>query len=180
MKKSGLKKIYRNILLQVIFLLAFVSILNAWQTKNLASGVAKQFLLSSTSKIEEFVPQISTGKKISIVYFMAPWCGVCRASVPNLDSYRFDMSDVDVQIVALDYEAKEDVMAFAERHRIKAPIFLGTEEVRKFWGVSAYPTYFVMDKARIIRSKSVGYSTKFGMMSRVFWAQAMDLIFWWD
>lgn len=180
MKKPVLKKIYRNILLQLIFLLGFVAILNTWQTKNLASGVAKQFLLSSTSKIDELVPQNSTGKKLSIVYFMAPWCGVCRVSVPNLDSFRSDMSDVDVQIVALDYEAKEDVTAFTERHSIQAPIFLGTEEVRRFWGVSAYPTYFVVNEAGLIRAKSVGYSTKFGMMFRVFWAQAIDLIFWWD
>jgi len=180
MKRPILNKIFRDLVLQIAFFMLLLAAVNQLQTSGLVSGVARQFLLAGTNVTEQLVPQRSVEKKISIVYFMAPWCGVCRISVPYLNSLRKDMPDVNIQIIALDYDSTDDVTAFVKRYKIDLPVFFGTEAVRDFWGVSAYPSYFVIDEAMVIRSKAVGYSTKFGMIFRVLWTKVLDRIFWWD
>jgi len=163
-------KYFKSIALQVIIFAAFVSSMHYFQTRNMASGRAVAFRLSSLSGDSTTVPFNSEGK-ISLIYFFAPWCRVCKLSMSNLNKIQTDMPYVNIQVVALDYESKDDVLAFVQELGITAPVFYGAEDVRKAWRISAYPSYYVLDEDSVIRAKAVGYSSKYGMMAKILWSK---------
>lgn len=81
------------------------------------------------------------------------------------------MPDLNIQIIALDYESKDDVLDFVKDLGISAPVFFGNEDVRKAWRITAYPSYYILDENGVIRARSVGYSSKYGMMAKVYWSK---------
>ena len=81
------------------------------------------------------------------------------------------MPDLNIQIIALDYESKDEVLEFVKGLGISVPVFYGNEDVRQAWSITAYPSYYVLDEKGVIRARSVGYSSKYGMMAKVYWSK---------
>jgi thiol-disulfide isomerase/thioredoxin len=106
-----------------------------------------------------------------IVYFFAPWCRVCRLSIGNLESLVEKGQVQWATAVALDYANADEVREFIDGSGVSLPVLLGTAETAADWSVRAFPTYYVIDSAGRIQSRSVGYSTWLGMWARNAWAQ---------
>lgn len=164
------QKLLKSLLLQVIIVLAFVISLNYFQTRTMASGQAVKFELKALTEDAAWVPA-GTGNNPSLIYFFAPWCRVCKLSMSNLSELRVRMPDVTIQVVALDYESKEEVLNFVSEVGISVPVYFGHEDVRRAWRINAYPSYYVLDKNSVIKARAVGYSSKYGMMAKVFWSK---------
>jgi hypothetical protein len=74
---------------------------------------------------------------------------------------------VGIAAVALDYETPESIDEFVKEAGIDGlPVVKGSDEIRDQYKISAYPTYYVVDREGRVRSKSVGYSTFLGMLFR--------------
>jgi len=61
--------------------------------------------------------------KPAVLYFFAPWCGVCAASSPQLrwfDRWRGD--DVQVVLVGLDWSSPAELAEYAARHELLLPV----------------------------------------------------------
>ncbi len=103
-----------------------------------------------------------------VVYFFAPWCRVCKLSAGNLQALREARSSAELEIylVALSYGDRAEVEAFATRHKLTVPVLLGNELTALDWRIKAFPTYYVIDGQRRIRSRSMGYSTEIGLRFR--------------
>ncbi len=172
-----MKQVFIKPIKAVLIHLALISLviggMNYWKTRNLASGSSPKSQLIDLAGQPAFVPDVREGQ-ISLVYFFAPWCGVCKLSMGNLNEIRRQMPDLNIQIVALDYESKEDVIRFIHENRIEPDVYLGNEFTGRAWGVSAYPSYFIVDQDSVIRSRAVGYSSKFGIMLHTFWARLFN------
>ena len=134
----------------------------------MANGRASTSHLQDLSGAPVSVPD-SGNRNVTLLYFFAPWCGVCKVSMPNLNDLKRNMPDVNIQAVALDYESQEDVKAFVKKHHIEVPVAYGNDELRRLWHVEAYPSYFVIDEDQTIRFRSVGYSSELGMILKIFW-----------
>ena len=106
-----------------------------------------------------------------IVYFFAPWCGVCRASIGNLDSLVARGQVAWGMVVALDYADAEEVRDFIDRSGVSLPVLLGDAQTAADWSIRAFPTYYVIDASGRIDSRSVGYSTWLGMWARAWLAR---------
>jgi thiol-disulfide isomerase/thioredoxin len=104
--------------------------------------------------------------RAGIVYFMAPWCRVCKASIGNLDSLVAAGAVPWATVVALDFVEPGEVQAFIEQTDIDLPVLLGRSQTAADWSVRAFPTYYVIDSNGRIDSRSVGYSTWLGMRWR--------------
>lgn len=104
----------------------------------------------------------------TLVYFFAPWCVVCHASVENVEDLRRARTtdELDIVLVALDWTNVADVERFVSRHDLTVPVVLGTPEVRNAFRIDAYPTYYVLGKAGQVVARSRGYSTEIGMRLR--------------
>ena len=103
----------------------------------------------------------------AVLYFFAPWCTVCRASAHNLRALaKAKGSDLNVFFIALDYESKQSVTEFAERHELPAPVLLGASKTGRDYKIKGYPTYYVLDRDGVIVSRDLGYTTKLGLWWR--------------
>ena len=116
-------------------------------------------LLGNTISLTEF-------DKTTIVYFFAPWCQICHASIGNLQiRYQQDPS-LNVIAVALDFTDTNEVLAFTKQHQLTFPIALGNEEIKQSFEITGYPSYYVISEENMIVSKSLGYSSELGLYFR--------------
>lgn len=103
-----------------------------------------------------------------LVYFFAPWCKFCAASSDNLTRLRRLRDEESLQIltVALDWQDRDEVLEYVNRHDIDLPVLLGDGHIARDWRVQAFPTYYVLDSDRRIRRRDLGYSSQFGLWWR--------------
>jgi len=156
-------------LFDAIVLVGVMVAIHAWQTRDLplAEPAPARPLLT----LEGVAAQspIHEGE-VGVVYFFAPWCHVCRASMGNLDDLVADGNVAWASAIALDYEDTRSVENFVEEVGISFPVLMGQGQEVIDWGIRGYPTYFVIGSNGQIASRSVGYSTSLGLRFRLWWA----------
>lgn len=152
----------------VVLLLLFY----AYQTNGLLpTGEQAAPKLSATSLDGMSIDLSERSASATLVYFFAPWCGVCAASSGNIEHLREIRSDseLDILMVALDWQTTAEVQAYVDRHEISVPVLLGNRQIASDWNVYAFPTYYMLDsKQRIVR-RDLGYSTLAGLWWRSTW-----------
>jgi thiol-disulfide isomerase/thioredoxin len=109
------------------------------------------------------------GKPV-LLHFWATWCGVCNAEQSSLDELS---RDLPVLTVASQSGSASDVAAFVrERHVEPRVIADPSRELARRFGVTTYPTTFVIDAGGEIRHVEVGYTTELGLRARM-WLAAL-------
>ncbi len=96
--------------------------------------------------------------KVVLLNFWATWCGPCRAEIPDLVQLQNRYPD-QLQIigVSLDESGTETVRAFSEKYEMNYPVVMTTPEVTKrFPGVFALPTTFILDTEGRVAQSHVG------------------------
>lgn len=145
-------------------ILVFVLISN-WQTRNLPDDgdtPPLQAVWLDDRKANAAIPSGESG----VVYFFAPWCSICRASIDNLDDLVKSGEIAWARVVALDYSTVDEVRKFITDTEVSLPVILGSTDTARDWQIQGFPTYFVIDADGNISSRSVGYSTKIGLKAR--------------
>jgi peroxiredoxin len=104
--------------------------------------------------------------KTTIVYFFAPWCQICHASIGNLQARYQQDQKLNVIAVALDFTDVDEVLAFTKKHQLTFPIALGNEAIKQSFEITGYPSYYVINEENMIVSKSLGYSSELGLYLR--------------
>ena len=104
--------------------------------------------------------------KTTILYFFAPWCQGCHASIGNLQALFQKNELLDVIAVAMDFTSNEEVMGFTSQHQLTFPIALGNEAIKQTFEISGYPSYNVLNEENVIIGKSMGYSSELGLYLR--------------
>jgi len=163
----------RSLFIQaIIFILAFQLLSFLRETSMLPRDTAIVDITSSTNKTNELptlmgetIPINSQGKT-TILYFFAPWCQVCHASINNLQAIYQKNEEIEVIAIALDFIDSEEIMKFTRKHQLTFPIALGNEAIKQSFEISAYPSYYVLNKDNVIISKAIGYSSELGLFLR--------------
>jgi thiol-disulfide isomerase/thioredoxin len=99
--------------------------------------------------------------KVVIVNFWATWCGPCRAEIPDLVALQAKYKDT-LQVIGIsEDEAGVDVVRrFAAEHKVNYPVAMMTPEIeKKYPGITALPTSFILDRETRIVQKHVGMLT---------------------
>lgn len=159
----------RSVLLQAVFFLAiFLGISWLKETRLLdtdGSITAPDFHLLSVN--QEWMSLDDLKGKPTLLYFWAPWCSVCKVSMPNLQSFFEDnKQDFNVVTIALSYENQLEVIKALESKKMTIPTLFGTPTVGEDYKISAFPTYYILDEEGYLVSKSMGYSSEVGMTLR--------------
>jgi thiol-disulfide isomerase/thioredoxin len=108
--------------------------------------------------------QISTASlrgKVVLLNFWATWCPPCRAEIPDLIALQEKYRD-QLQIIGIseDEGGTELVRRFVADHRMNYPVVMASPELeRKFPGIGALPTSFVIDREARLVQKHVGMLT---------------------
>ncbi len=98
--------------------------------------------------------------KVVILDFWATWCPPCRYEIPGfVDLYSKNSNILMVIGVALDTgnDRLEKVKNFYKAFKMNYPVVMANEDIlRKYPGISAIPTTFVIDKKGYIKRYYVG------------------------
>ena len=102
-----------------------------------------------------------------MIYFFAPWCGVCAASSPQLRWFhRWRGDDVQVLLVGLDWSAPQELHDYAQRHELTMPVLIGDRATGAAYRIQGYPTYYVIDAEGRVARRDTGLSTVAGLWLR--------------
>jgi peroxiredoxin len=156
---------WRSLAFDVVLIAAVFYAVHSWQTRELPiDEPAPETVLAllDGSGIRSAVNKGEAG----IVYFFAPWCFYCRTSIGNLDDLVANGRVSWATTVALDYTDAGEVQEFIDKTGVSLPVLMGNPGTASDWSVRAFPTYYVIDANGRISSRSVGYSTGFGMRIR--------------
>lgn len=170
---SKIKKLRKNkynaILIDAVIIFLLLMAFSWWQNRGslaAAGQTAPDFKLTA---LDGKVHQLSQyrGREV-LVYFFAPWCSVCRLSADNLNDLRAAREEGELKILmmALSYESREEVEEFAADLDLTVPVLLGNDQQMQDYQIVGFPTYYVIDEAGKLTSKSMGYSTELGMRVR--------------
>lgn len=120
---------------------------------------------------DEPVSTASLRGKPTLVYFWAPWCGVCGATSENVTAVRRFVGDsANVVGVALSYRTLDELRAFHRDNDADYPVLLGTNDEMSAYSITSFPTFYVLDADGHVRSSAVGYTTTVGLLARLWWA----------
>ena len=161
----------RNLLIQVLF---FFTVFQGISMLRETSMLSTDTLITSSSDLSFKQVKTLTGEPISlsaqgkttVLYFFAPWCQICHASIGNLQALYEKNDHIDVIAVAMDYSSVSEIEAFTQQHQLTFPIALGNEKIKQAFSISAYPSYYIISEENSIIGKSMGYSSELGLYLR--------------
>ncbi|WP_169726051.1 redoxin family protein [Aestuariibacter salexigens] len=147
---------------EIAIVVLLITAVYAWQSRHLLDEgnivtVPTQRLVSLQGEVQPLL----SAQKPTLVYFFAPWCGVCRLSINNLDY--IDSDAFHVVRVALDYESVQSVHQFVADNDVQGKVLLGSNELKQHFSIRGYPTYYLVDENNTIIDSAMGYSTALGL-----------------
>jgi thiol-disulfide isomerase/thioredoxin len=96
-------------------------------------------------------------KKVRIIEFWATWCPACRHAMPELSEAVSDFSDDQFELLAVSGQDAATVTEFAQSHTSGARIVQSdNEEANEAYWVGALPSYFLIDRAGVVRGFASG------------------------
>lgn len=131
----------------------------------LAAASAAPAFIAITADGELFRSSELQGKP-TLLYFFAPWCGICRLSMPNLKYLQADNEGLAVYAIALQYDSPQQVAEFVADLELEVPVLLGNQQLATDYQIQAFPTYYVINAEGQVSAKSLGYSTALGLWLR--------------
>ena len=126
--------------------------------------VLSRVALSDLMENRVVIPTDLTGK-IAVIHFWASWCPTCRDEMMILESIGMKYRDKGVITYSIGIgEKREKAISYIENLRITYPILLDPDTItQKQFGITGIPTYYVLDRAGIIRYKILGKADKDGL-----------------
>lgn len=159
----------RTVVTILATLIVFVA-MQSWQTRDMPKGVAPAFsAVELQSGERKSIP--SAEGKVEILYFFAPWCGVCKLSAKNAETIVHWLPKVQLTFVGLDFDNPDEVASFAAQNHLTSSVVLGNSQIQSQWQISGYPSTAIINSNGEISSWSIGYSTTLGTLIRVLIAQ---------
>lgn len=160
----------KNLSIQFLVFLVIFQLLS-WlrETSMLASNSEinlQHSLLTLTGDKVSLANSSKDENKKLVLYFFAPWCQVCHASIENLQNNYEKHNNIDVIAIALDFSDEQEVKKFVQLHKLTFPVALGNEQVKQYFQITGYPSYYVVDTNNKVIGKSLGYSTELGIYLR--------------
>jgi peroxiredoxin len=160
---------WKRFALEALVFIVIVAGIQAWRARDLLPGdertVAPAFELTDLDG--RTWQSADLAGKPAVIYFFAPWCGVCAASSPQLRWFhRWRGEDVQVILIGIDYSSPSEVHEYARKHDLTMPVLIGTPAIGAAYRVSGYPTYYVIDAQGRIARRDVGLSTVAGLWVR--------------
>ena len=138
-----------------------------WLTRDmLARQSAAPPLNLVTLQGADYPLQWPTQQRRTLVYFFAPWCSVCRISMPGLNLLEADDDALTVIAVALDWESVEEVETFITDSGFSGPVLLGHAQTGRDYQISGYPSYYIISQDGQIEHADRGLSTPPGLWLR--------------
>ena len=166
---SNLSLNLRSIPKTIAMALAVVYAVNWYQTRNLPDRIG-DFMVTDTGSATISARRLVGQKPVALLYIFAPWCGVCKLTMPTLEAVRKAHDNVEVIPLALGFESKADVDAMVAAAGYTGTYYYGTDEIGRILQIKAFPTMMFLSRQGNVRAATLGYSTRLGISARLTWA----------
>ena len=179
-------KILGELFLYALVLSSAMFLVSSWQTRDMLDNSGDVRVAPITLPTLPTLPTRATRatlqseqtllapdpRRNTLIYFFAPWCSICRASINNLDG--IDEEFTRVVVVALDYDSTQSVQDFIDDVGLNRPVLLGNSEIQAIFRIKGYPSYYILDRDFQVISRDMGYTSEFGLRARA-WRAKPDL-----
>jgi thiol-disulfide isomerase/thioredoxin len=160
---------WRRFALEALVFVVIVGGIQAWRARDLLP--ADERTVAPPFELVDLAGRpwnnASLAGRPAVIYFFAPWCGVCAASAPQLRWFRrWRGDDVQVLLIGLDYAAVGELHEYARKHALTMPVLIGNAAVGAAYRIRGYPTYYVVDAQGRIARRDMGYTTVAGLWLR--------------
>jgi peroxiredoxin len=150
----------------LLLLLALYLGARAWQTRELASGMAPE--LSGLTLEGHAVSLADYRGAPLLLHFWATWCSVCALEQDSIDALA---RDHQVLTIALQSGDAGDVRRHLQREGLNFPVLLDSQgRIAGRYGVKGVPATLIIGPGGHIRFREVGYTTGTGLRLRLWLA----------
>ncbi len=166
------KRGWRGWLTDAAIAILILAVVFAWQTwDHVDSGTEAPSFELQTLQDGSTISSESLRGKPTLVYFWAPWCGVCDATSENVATVNGWVGDsANVVSIALSYKSEAELREFAAENGIDYPVLEGGNTQAGDYAVTSFPTFYILDAEGRVRSSVVGYTTTLGLRLRLWLA----------
>ncbi len=140
--------------LQILLFILFFFGVMSWQTRDMLSAQTPVSMVALQDLKGQIHSPLSARRQKTLLYFFAPWCGICRVSMPKLNY--LNHKRVKVYAIALSYKSPQKVQQFVQDVGYKGTVLLGTKEIEKQLKINAFPSYYVLNQEHKITHKGLG------------------------
>ena len=106
---------------------------------------------------EEYTLSALEGQVV-IIDFWATWCPPCRNSIPTFVKLYEKYHERGFTILGIGLDDEQDLIKFNNQMNIPYPIFVGSNDLAKAYGVTGIPKTIFVDKKGNIRKTQVGFA----------------------
>lgn len=145
-----------------IFLLIFL-IIRAYQLNDYVSGPAPIF--SATSIEGNIVSLNQYRNKPVLIYFWATWCPICKFHKQTIEDLSQDYNVITVASWSEDIDEVRDY--FSSTALKQATLYDPDGELAKRYGITAVPSFFILDEDGDIRFIERGFTSSVGLRLRL-------------
>lgn len=96
--------------------------------------------------------------QVVVIDFWATWCPPCRNSIPTFVKLYNKYSERGFTILGIGLDDEQALKNFKDQMTIPYPIFVGSNELAKAYGVTGIPKTIFIDKKGSIRKTQVGFA----------------------
>ena len=115
-----------------------------WELRNLQGNIVSNVQLKG---------------KVTLIDFSFNACAACMLSIPTLKRLHEKYKGSDVNIMTVNtLDTKQSVIAFTKKNDISYTVLLNGSKVAKSFQISAYPSFYLIDKNGMIAATFEGYS----------------------
>jgi thiol-disulfide isomerase/thioredoxin len=155
------------IALELMLIAAVYFGVRAWMQRDMPSGAAPP--LAGLTVQGETVRLADYRGEPVLLHFWASWCGICRLEQGSIQDIH---EDWPVLTVAMQSGDAREVAEHLRAEGLDWTVVLDEEgELARRFGVRGVPTTFVIDGDGMIRFRESGYSTEWGLRTRLWLAR---------
>lgn len=96
--------------------------------------------------------------QVVIIDFWATWCPPCRNSIPTFVKLYEKHHERGFTILGIGLDDEQALIDFNNQMNIPYPIFVGSNDLAKAYGVTGIPKTIFVDKKGNIRKTQVGFA----------------------
>lgn len=132
----------------------------------MASEKEKLYLLKEGQEAPDFVVKDMDGITIQLSQFKGQkvllnfsmiHCGWCKIALDEFNKEDFDFAEGITALYINPVDSKEDMVKYLEKFNVPFPVIAEAESIGKSYGVSGYPTFYLIDEKGVIEKVFAGF-----------------------